>query len=51
METKICVIEIAIGLLEDVQNVALWQTFRKEAFIPFLGSQMTRALNKSLTVT
>jgi hypothetical protein len=43
METKICVIGIAIGLLEDVQNVALWQGFRKKAFIPFPGSQMTNA--------
>jgi|SRR5215469_6272322 len=34
---------IAIGFLEDVQNVASWQAFGKEAFVPFLGPQCRQA--------
>ncbi len=37
---------IAIGFLEDVQNVASWQVFGKEAFIPFLGPQSRQAWNE-----
>ena len=37
---------IAIGFLEDVQNVASWQTFGREAFIPFLGSLSRQAWNE-----
>ena len=37
---------IAIGFLEDVQNVASWQTFGREAFIPFLGPQSRREWNE-----
>jgi len=37
---------IAIGFLEDVQNVASWQTFGREAFIPFLGPQSRQAWNE-----
>jgi hypothetical protein len=37
---------IAIGFLEDVQNVASWQPFGKEAFIPFLGPQCLQAWNE-----
>ena len=28
---------VALGSLEDVQNIASWQAFGKEVFIPFLG--------------
>ena len=34
---------IAIGFLEDVQNVASWRAFGKEAFVPFLGPQCRKA--------
>jgi hypothetical protein len=37
---------IAIGFLEDVQNIASWQPFGKEAFIPFLGPQCLQAWNE-----
>ena len=37
---------IAIGFLEDVQNVASWQAFGKEVFIPFLGPQSRQAWNE-----
>jgi hypothetical protein len=37
---------IAIGFLEDVQNVASWQAFGKEVFIPFLGPQCHQAWNE-----
>jgi hypothetical protein len=37
---------IAIGFLEDVQNAASWQTFGREAFIPFLGPQGRQAWNE-----
>ena len=30
---------VVIGFLEDLQNVASWQEFGKEAFVQFLGSQ------------
>jgi hypothetical protein len=37
---------IAIGFLEDVQNVASWQAFGREAFILFLGPQCRLAWNE-----
>ncbi len=37
---------IAIGFLESVQNVASWQAFGKEAFLPFLGPQCRQAWNE-----
>jgi hypothetical protein len=37
---------IAVGFLEDVQNVASRQAFGKEAFIPFLGPQCRQAWNE-----
>jgi len=37
---------IAIGFLEDVQNIASWQEFGKEAFIPFLGPESRREWNE-----
>ena len=37
---------IGIGFLEDLQNVASWQAFGKEAFIPFLGPQCRQAWNE-----
>jgi hypothetical protein len=37
---------IAVGFLEDVQNIASWQTFGREAFIPFLGPQCLQAWNQ-----
>jgi hypothetical protein len=37
---------ITIGFLEDLQNVASWQAFGKEAFIPFLGPQCRQAWNE-----
>jgi hypothetical protein len=37
---------VAIGFLEDVQNVASWQAFGREAFIPFLGPQCRQAWNE-----
>lgn len=37
---------IAVGFLEDVQNVASWQPFGKEAFIPFLGPQSRQTWNE-----
>jgi hypothetical protein len=39
METKTRDL-IAIGFLESLHNVASWQAFGKEVFIPFLGPQM-----------
>jgi hypothetical protein len=37
---------IGIGFLEDLQNVASWQAFGKEAFILFLGPQCRQAWNE-----
>ncbi len=37
---------IGIGFLEDLQNVASWQAFGKEAFIPFLGPQCRQVWNE-----
>ena len=37
---------IAIGFLEDVQNIASWQTFGRAAFIPFLGPQCRQEWNE-----
>ena len=37
---------IGIGFLEDLQNVASWQAFGKEAFIPLLGPQCRQAWNE-----
>jgi hypothetical protein len=37
---------VAIGFLEDVQNAASWQTFGRDAFIPFLGPQCRQAWNE-----
>jgi hypothetical protein len=37
---------IAIGFLEDVQNLAPWLPSGKEAFIPFLGPQCFQAWNE-----
>ena len=37
---------IAVGFLESVQNVASWQAFGKDAFIPFLGPECRRAWNE-----
>jgi hypothetical protein len=34
---------IEIGFLEGVQNVASWQAFGREVFIPFLGPQCRQA--------
>lgn len=34
---------IAVGFLEDVQNVASWQAFGREVFIPFLGPESRQA--------
>lgn len=34
---------IAIGFLEDVQNIASWQAFGRDVFIPFLGPQCRQA--------
>jgi hypothetical protein len=37
---------ITIGFLETLQNAASWQTFGREAFIPFLGPQCRQAWNE-----
>jgi hypothetical protein len=37
---------IAIGFLEGLQNVASWQEFGREVFIPFLGPQSHQAWNE-----
>jgi hypothetical protein len=37
---------MAIGFLEDVQNIASWQEFGKKAFIPFLGPESRKAWNE-----
>jgi hypothetical protein len=37
---------IAIGFLEDVQNVASWRAFGRDVFIPFLGPQCRQAWNE-----
>ena len=37
---------IVIGFLEDLQNVASWQEFGREVFIPFLGPQSHQAWNE-----
>jgi hypothetical protein len=37
---------IAVGFLETLQNAASWQTFGREAFIPFLGPQCRQAWNE-----
>jgi hypothetical protein len=37
---------IAVGFLEDLQNVASWQEFGKEVFIPFLGPESRKAWNE-----
>lgn len=35
---------IIVGFLETLQNVASWQAFGKEAFIPFLGAELTQGM-------
>ena len=37
---------IAVGFLETLQNAASWQTFGREAFIPFLGPECRQAWNE-----
>jgi hypothetical protein len=37
---------MAIGFLEDVQNIASWQEFGREAFIRFLGPESLKAWNE-----
>jgi hypothetical protein len=37
---------VIIGFLEDVQNIASWQTFGREAFVQFLGPKSRDAWNE-----